>query len=215
MKLQKEKIPFTLVANEVLKSSNLSWKAKGLYAYLFSKPDDWDFSSTRMVVESKDGRESIMTGLQELEKHGFLERKRLPNGKMEYTLKYSDKSLSREIPLGVEEPKSGNPTVGKTLCGESRPISNIEYTTNTEEKVIYTFDAFWNIYPKKVERKKSELKWSRLSKKIQDLIIKDVPLRKGGRKWQAGFVENPLTYLNGERWNDEIEGIKNMEHIKI
>ena len=24
-------------------------------------------------------------------------------------------------------------------------------------------------------------------------------------KWLEGFIENPTTYLNGERWNDEIE----------
>ena len=39
MKLVKQNVPFTMVANEVLKDPKLSFKAKGLYAYLFSKPD--------------------------------------------------------------------------------------------------------------------------------------------------------------------------------
>lgn len=131
MQLKKDNIPFTMIANEVLKDANLSFKAKGLYSYLFSKPDTWDFSSNRMVLETKDGRESIMSGLKELELNGYLSRERLPNGKMEYTLKHS---LSRETPLRVEKPKSGNPTVAKPHSGKTRPISNTDNTSNTEKE---------------------------------------------------------------------------------
>ena len=67
-----------MVANEVLKDKNLSFKAKGLYAYLFSKPDKWDFSSTRMVLETTDGRKAIMGMLTELEESGYLKRNKLP-----------------------------------------------------------------------------------------------------------------------------------------
>jgi hypothetical protein len=127
MQLKKENIPFTMVANEVLKDKNLSFKAKGLYSYLFSKPDTWDFSSNRMTLESKDGRKAIMAMLRELEEAGYLQREKLPSGKMEYTLKHS---LSAERELRVEKPKSQNGTVPKRLSAESSPISN------TEEKVI-------------------------------------------------------------------------------
>jgi hypothetical protein len=130
MKLIKENIPFTMVANEVLYNKNLSFKTKGLYAYLFSKPDTWDFSSSRMVLETKDSRDSIMVMLRELETAGYLMRKRLSTGKVEYTLIFSHNSLSREMPLGVEKPKSEIAYVAKSLRGESLPISNIE------EKVI-------------------------------------------------------------------------------
>lgn len=119
-----------MVANEVLYNKNLSFKAKGMYAYLFSKPDEWDFSSNRMTMETTDRRDAIMGMLRELEENGYLIRKRLPNGKMEYTLKHSTLSLSRENQLGDRKPKSDLPTVGKSLCGKSSPISN------TEEKVI-------------------------------------------------------------------------------
>jgi len=135
MKLIKENIPFTMVANEVLYNKNLSFKTKGLYAYLFSKPDTWDFSSSRMVLETKDSRDSIMVMLRELEEAGYLMRKRLSTGKVEYTLIFSHNSLSREIPLGVEKPKSEIAYVAKSLRGESLPISNIYTESNKEEKV--------------------------------------------------------------------------------
>jgi hypothetical protein len=168
MKLVKENIPFTMVANEVLKDARLSFKAKGMYAYLFSKPDEWDFSSNRMILETTDRRDAIMGMLQELEENGYLVRQRLSNGKMEYTLKHS---LSREIQLRVEKPKSGNPTVGKSLRGKIQPISNIEEKiiskeeNNTDSGVppqeitdfIYSFKevnpSYENIFKNKTERK--------------------------------------------------------------
>ena len=67
------------------------------------------------------------------------------------------------------------------------------------------FDEFWSLYPKKNEKKKSQLKWGKLPPPIQKLVLEDIPRRKEGRKWREGFIENPAAYLNGERWNDEIE----------
>jgi DNA-binding MarR family transcriptional regulator len=141
MQLKKENIPFTMVANEVLKDKNISFKAKGLYAYLFSKPDDWDFSSNRMILETTDGRKAIMGMLKELERAGYLNRSKLPNGRMEYTLKYSNKSLSPEMELRVEKPKSRNGTVPFGHSAESSPISNTDNPTNTDKKVIHNSDV--------------------------------------------------------------------------
>lgn len=78
------------------------------------------------------------------------------------------------------------------------------------------FDVFWSLYPRKIEKKKSELKWYKLKPNVQALILEDIPRRKKGRKWSAGYIENPTTYLNGERWNDEVEvEITKSNSIKI
>lgn len=69
------------------------------------------------------------------------------------------------------------------------------------------FVEFWNLYPKKVEKKKAEAKWARLTKATQDLVLTDLPKRLLTEQWQKNngqFVPNPMTYLNGERWNDQI-----------
>lgn len=72
-----------------------------------------------------------------------------------------------------------------------------------------TFLTFWNLYPKKVEKQKAEQKWRRLSPETQAVILKDLPERIKSDQWQKGFILNPMTYLNGERWNDEIQLPKN------
>jgi len=136
MKLIKENIPFTMVANEVLYNKNLSFRSKGLYAYLFSKPDTWDFSNRRIILETKDGRDAVLTMLRELEEAGYLIRKRLPTGKVEYTLIFSHQSLSRESRPRLEMPESEIAQVGNSPGGNSRPISNKEEKVISKEKVI-------------------------------------------------------------------------------
>lgn len=63
--------PFTMIPNETLNDSSLSWKAKGLLAYLVSKPPRWKFYCYDIENHSKDGKESIRSGLKELRKHGY------------------------------------------------------------------------------------------------------------------------------------------------
>jgi hypothetical protein len=59
---------------------------------------------------------------------------------------------------------------------------------------------------KKKDKRKAELKWSRLREKDRLAILADVPKRLAeDRSWKAGYVPHPTTYLNGERWNDEIQ----------
>jgi len=69
------------------------------------------------------------------------------------------------------------------------------------------FVVFWAEYPKKSGRKAALSAWR--TKRLEpraDGLIADVRLRSGtDRKWLDGYAPNPATYLNQERWNDEIE----------
>lgn len=131
MKLQKQDTPFTMVANEVLYRSDLSLKAKGMFAYLFSKPEGWDFSGDRIVAEMKDKRRAIYTTLTELENAGLLKRLRQADGKMDYVIKYSDKP---------EENKMQKPLDGfsKEPKQQSAKMSSISNTVIDSNKDIYS-----------------------------------------------------------------------------
>ncbi len=139
MKLQKKDIPFTMVANEVLRSTKISLKAKGMYSYLFSKPDGWEFSADRIKKEGNDGRHSVQSSLKELEETGYLERKKLPTGKVDYILKYS--TQSQETELRVEEAK-----VGFSHSGETDLISNKDTKSNKEIAAASAAPFDWTKY---------------------------------------------------------------------
>lgn len=62
--------------NELVNSKEISLKAKGLFAYIQSKPDGWDFSAERIAQQLKEGLPAIMSTLKELEQFGYLKRER-------------------------------------------------------------------------------------------------------------------------------------------
>lgn len=60
---------YGITPNEILNDPRLSFKAKGLYGYIQSKPDGWEFSADKILTQTKDGRDGINAGLNELEKY--------------------------------------------------------------------------------------------------------------------------------------------------
>ena len=54
-----------------LNNSELSWKAKGILAYLLSKPDNWKVIISNIVNNAIDGKGSVYKGLKELNEHGY------------------------------------------------------------------------------------------------------------------------------------------------
>ena len=62
------------MCNKALSDPNLSLKAKGLWAFIMTKPDGWKINSRGLSTQLKEGREAIMSGLRELEENGYLTR---------------------------------------------------------------------------------------------------------------------------------------------
>lgn len=71
------------------------------------------------------------------------------------------------------------------------------------------FDDFWAAWPKserKQDKAKCLTKWKRDSLDLlADTILADIALKRQTQKWQGGFVEAPLVYLNGKRWEDGVQ----------
>lgn len=81
---------------------------------------------------------------------------------------------------------------------------------NVNKKYICSFETFWKTYPKKVAKKKAECIYKRIaiSKKIEDSVIQG--LQNYINKWNSEktdiqYIPNPTTWLNQERWKDDIK----------
>ena len=70
----------------IWRDDRLSLKAKGIWAYMKSKPGNWDFSAKRIATESRDETKSVQRGMKELEECGYLSKRKLGNGRVHYTL---------------------------------------------------------------------------------------------------------------------------------
>lgn len=73
---------FTQISNEIINDEKISLGAKGLYLYLMSKPDGWNYYIDDMVNRSTDTKYKVKLYLKELESAGYLQRKanKLKNG---------------------------------------------------------------------------------------------------------------------------------------
>lgn len=93
------------------------------------------------------------------------------------------------------------------------PTTNQEPRTKNQEKPIGRladrFHDFWQAYPKeKRVKKKTALEiWKRKNlDSLADQILQDIPRRlSSDRRWKEGFIPDPTTYLNQERWTDELD----------
>jgi len=92
--------------------------------------------------------------------------------------------------------KSQNVTGGHA---ESR---HTDTDTDTDTNNSASFDAFWDLYPRKVAKKKAQVAWKNLSLPKQRQAMTDIETRF--RNVNKQFIPYPTTYINGERWNDEI-----------
>jgi hypothetical protein len=94
------------------------------------------------------------------------------------------------------------------IVGRNATKEEVKEEVKEEEEVeVCRFDEFWKEYPKKDAKKTCLAKWkSRNLNLIADQLINDVKNRKlNCPKWKGGFAPNPLTYINGDRWNDDIQ----------
>jgi len=66
VRVKKDPGNFFLMSKEPVEDPRLSWKAKGMLAYLMSKPGDWQIWVRDLVKRSADGRDAVLSGLQEL-----------------------------------------------------------------------------------------------------------------------------------------------------
>ncbi len=118
---------YTVISNYHLKDKRLSLKAKGLLSLMFSLPDDWDYSISGLVALSKDGKDSVMNTLTEIEKAGYLTRTRAVDSKGRFA-GYDYNIFEKP---DAEKPCSENPNTEKPDA--EKPNSEKPPQLNTKE----------------------------------------------------------------------------------
>lgn len=96
-----------------------------------------------------------------------------------------------------------NPSEPKKADNDSDSDSDSVKDKVSTKVDLYPFDVFWNAYGKKQDKEKCLKKWASLTEDEQakamnvvDAYVKSKP--------DIAFRKNPLTWLNGKCWNDDI-----------
>ena len=127
---------FTIMSNHHFKEKGMSLKAKGLLSLMLSLPDDWNYSISGLVTLSKDGKDSVMSALNELEKFGYLKRTRLTNSKGQFQgIEYDIYEQPQPQTPVAEEQNSGNQNEGNQNS-ENPPQLNTNLINNEFNKEL-------------------------------------------------------------------------------
>lgn len=145
---------YTTISNHHLQDRNLSLKAKGLLTLILSLPPDWDMTLKGLVSLSGDGVDSVRSGIQELEKAGYLRRSRSRNnlGQLlctEYTIYEhavtENVASETEIDDNLNIIYSEESHVGKSNMDKNSHVGKSDVDKNTTEKIENSQIGFSNI----------------------------------------------------------------------
>lgn len=203
---------YTVISNTHFKEKEMSLKAKGLLSLMLSLPDDWNYSIAGLVTLSKDGKESVISALNELEQFGYLRRTKALDEKKRFAGYDYDiyEKPQAENPF-TENPHTGNtktenpPQLNTNLS--NKKISNTNLS-NTENNISAEFNELWELYPRK-KGKPQALKAYRKARKNGATFeevkqgIKDYCRQIDALKTDAEFIKHGSTWFNNEGWKDE------------
>lgn len=196
---------YTVMSNAHFKEKEMSLKAKGLLSMMLSLPDNWDYSISGLVALSKDGKDSVMNALNELEQFGYLLR----------TKKTDEKGRFAGYDYDIfEKPQTGKPNAGKpntdkpqqlnTIKSNTKKLSNKEINNNVQAD----FETLWKMYPRKIGKPKALKAYQRAAKKGVTFETVKAGLEAYCRhieanKTETAYIKHGSTWFNGECWNDE------------
>ncbi len=68
------------------------------------------------------------------------------------------------------------------------------------------FERFWEIWPNKVAKRAAEKAFPNALKRAGSIEVMLAGIDRAAhssRKWREGYIPNPATWLNADRWNDD------------
>lgn len=108
------------------------------------------------------------------------------------------------------EPSSPEIHTKETITKETL-INNISCKMTLED-----FEDFWQQYPRKINKKTARKKFLTIPRSNKQKILLALEDQKTSSQWQEErYIPHPTTWLNGERWEDEIKPEQNRIHSGI
>lgn len=143
--ISKRENPYVQIDKRALEDNRLSWRAKGILAYLLSKPSGWKVNVKDIWNNGAEGRNAVQDCLVELQKIGYAELKTVTG---EHGKLMGSQWIITEEPKGgfseaTDKPKTGKPTnrkSGSRVYSNNEEDSNNELTTTKEKIDVAVFD---------------------------------------------------------------------------
>ncbi len=188
---------YIVIPAPVRHSKALSEGAKLLFGDIagLAKKEGYCFASNGKLAEiAGTSTRQITRYLTQLETEGFIRREDI-----------RDPDENRKIYLSTEMSRGVTETSNSLDKKVKTPLDKkVEHTNNTLTitDTNYPFGMVWDLYGKKVEKKRSIQLWSKLSDPTREKILKHVPLFVQATP-DKQFRPALAVYLRGHRWEDD------------
>ena len=129
---------FTVLPNRALRDPYLSYRARGVLAYVLSMPDNWRTSADTLARQGLEGRDAIRASINELIRAGYARRVKAQDDRGRYTteLHFYDTPKAVHI-LGKLRGKRDEPTPEKpTSENQSSKEELLPRTVKESESVL-------------------------------------------------------------------------------
>ena len=195
---------FTSIHNKLINDSRISLKAKGIMLYMLSKPENWKYNPKEIAKNSKDGLDSVYSGIKELIEAGYISRTRHSDGTVDYFV-FEDVEendivdFSKKENPNRENPNRENPDVYKRKnTNKERIIVNTELNKETSKSDI---DDFINSQDKSEEYKKLLFEFLKYRKKIRDTVKTTGPIKLLLKHFKTeADLREALEYMDLYNW---------------
>ena len=198
IKLKKYNTGYTQVLNEVLYDKTISLRAKGIYAYLFSKPDGWQFHMDVMEAELMESKGQMYTAIKELIAGGYIKRTQV-----------NEKGVFGGTIYEFLEPHAKEPCTEISAYGKTSTHNNTDIVNNTynKKKEMYkeSFEKFWEEYPKQRIGNK-EKAYSAYCRAIKEKRTTEEEILNSAKEYakseevKRGFAKGCQAWINDDRF---------------
>ncbi|WP_251868147.1 hypothetical protein [Enterococcus malodoratus] len=169
---------YSIIHNEILRRSDISWKAKGIMCYVLSLPDDWVIYLEELIEHATDKKASFRSGWNELIEKGYVSRFPIRNeaGKIvEWRTEIRENvDMKASSPL-TDFQEVENQEVENQEVENRKLLSTYSFTNNlsvqSTKEYIDRFELLWERYPKKTQKKKAIEQFKKKIKNDSDLNV--------------------------------------------
>jgi hypothetical protein len=148
VKVEKRDDPYARIDNRALNDERISYRARGVLAYLLSKPNGWKAQTSDIVAHGTEGRDAIRSVFRELRHYGYAAFRTVAGGGSEWTI-YEIPSREPENP-SLGEPEK--PTVGKSDTINKREEETKELSLSDGAEAIVDFSTENKARPRNLEQ---------------------------------------------------------------
>ncbi|MGN7442812.1 helix-turn-helix domain-containing protein [Pseudomonas lactis] len=156
-------------------------------------------------------RTTVKVHVRELEKAGFLRREYRRKGELNQSNLFHlelGSGASAALPGAGGAPGGGASAAPRT-SHPSEPVKEPKTLCASEAELTEAFEVFWKLYPNKKSKKDARKAWEKLKPgaELRMTLMTALGNHRISRDWakdDGQYVPMASTWLNGERWTDEL-----------